>query len=937
MNLKILIPTIAVFLLAVYIVFALVPTQDRPTLAEVDGGLTGTNQSGAGGTKPIIFNWNFHFLDNLNASRWLNEPTLISFWPLDQNNASDIVGNNDGSKVNSAVGVSNCKVEGCFDIERGTNDYLSVAPVGMGFSSSDPITECAWIKPETLFEQMGILSVGSANPGGTEFSITASGKLVFGPIGTGTTRTSSDIVVINKWQYVCIVHEGGETSSSKTHFYYNTIEQASDGATFTPAYNSGDSRIGRTIDSTFDGLIDEVILFKRNLSRNEIIILYNAGKNGTMRINESDYSGTIGDYQFETFACDTVDGCSTGLNDTGPVITTDFKEFTLTADDTYDGVSINNFTVTIDNGSFSFNDSTENGSLHIFNSTVPSFNVTYNITFRSNESGGYFNRTFLINLTNGGSFVTDIFQAIARINISEAVSGIKINDFNVSVPLQVNKSNSSGFATLFLRAGDYNISINSDDHLTTGGSFTVGNLDDKFFNFTMGTANLTITAISGGSSINDFNTSITLLSTGFTETKETNIGKVIFLTIPGTYNITMNSTDFAFASQTITIVTGNILPNITFNLFSTNSINISIFDEELNELIDSITVTLILDHENQRFTNTTDSGLTFLTGLFDGLWNLLASTIFHDQREYIFTIVPQTSTSLNIYLLNSSNGETKTFTVKNKQDQTLPDSTVSISNKINNTFVAIAQSVTNFAGQVNIFLSSTNKYRFTVEAPGFTTKVFDLVPVVDSYNIIMDPIDSIDFTTEFDRVNFATFPVSHIITPQENQNFSIITSSEVGLISYFGLNSSFNSTENIITNVSGSVAGGTATILINTSLFNATTIGVDFFIKLSGEDEIRFHRDFRTSVFITPGNHSIVSFADKYKDRFSDVFKSLLVVIAAVAVIISLAEMGSPAVINGVVGVVIIIGGAIVGWIPTTTAFIVGFITIGMFLLRRGD
>ncbi|HEC66660.1 MAG TPA: hypothetical protein ENI23_15395 [bacterium] len=621
-----------------------------------------------------------------------------------------------------------------------------------------------------------------------------------------------------------------------------------------------------------------------------------------------------------------------------PVVDPELSEFTITGIDTSDGVSLENITITIFNTSDSFDFTTGNGTILVNNRTIAKFNVTYNVTFASNESGVYINRTFRkINISEGGSFIGDIYQAILRINVSEVITNISITDFNTTLLSQKNKSNATGFTTLFLRAGSFDVSLDAAGWMTTGTNGSIKNLEDNFLSMVMGTSNLTVTALSSDGTVNDFNTTRILLSTGFTETTETNTGKVIFPSIVGTFNITMNSTGLAFASQPIIISAGNTLPNITFNLFSSNSINITIFDEELNELLNSTIVTLIMDHVDQKFTNTTISGSSFFIDLFDGLWNLLASTPFHNQREYIFTIVPQSTSSLNVYLLNSSNGEPKTFTIKNKKDQTIPDATVTVSNKINTTFVTVAQSISDFAGQVNIFLSSSNEYRFTIEAPNFNTKIFDLVPVVQSYNIILDEIDIIDFTTVFDRVSYTILPSSNILTPSDGQNISIITSSPEGIISYFGLNSSFNSTSERITNVSGSPSGGTATILINTSLHNSTTIPVDFFIKLPGEEIILIHKDYRTSLFVTPGNHSAQNFADKYKDQFSEVFKALIVVLVAVAVILSLAEMGAPAVINGVAGTVIIIAGAVVGWIPLFAAIFISFIILGMYALRRGD
>jgi len=610
--------------------------------------------------------------------------------------------------------------------------------------------------------------------------------------------------------------------------------------------------------------------------------------------------------------------------------------FALTGTDTYDGSALENITVFITNSSFSFSQSTSNGTIILLNSSF-TFNSTYDIKFASNQSGGYFNHSFnSINITEKGSFQGDLFQSRVIVNAKEVITNNTILSFTASVPLQTNSSNSTGQSVLLLKAGSYDLIGDAAGYMLRGFNFTVNPKQEINVNITLGTANLTVTALSSAGVINYFNTTITLLSTGFSETIETNTGTAVFPAIPGFFNVSINPADWTFDHKTITITTEDTLPNITFNLFSKNSINITIFDEETNEIIDYTTTTLIMDHISQKFTNTTGSGNVFFIELFDGLWDLLISTALHNQREYIFTIVPQTTSRLNVYLLNSSNGDLTTFNIKNKEDQTLPGSTISVSNKINNTFVTVAQSVSDFAGQSNIFLSSTNEYRFTIEADTFTTKIFDLVPLANAYDIIMDPIDALDFTTIYDVLSYTMIPAS-ILTPQQEQNISFITSSPLGYISYFGLNSSFNSTTNRITNVSGSLAGGTASIFINTTDHTGTHIPVDFFIKIAGEPEIRIHHSYRTSLFITPGNISSVSIADKYKDSFTNVGKSLIIVIGAVAVILSLAEAGAPALANGIAGAIVIIFGVIIGWISPAVGIIITFITVTMVIFRRAD
>lgn len=607
--------------------------------------------------------------------------------------------------------------------------------------------------------------------------------------------------------------------------------------------------------------------------------------------------------------------------------------FTLEVSDRYDGTTINNFTAIIFNSTDVLINSTTTGSI-----IYPDLSGIFNISINSTQGGGYFNLTFG-DIDTSSDFQARIYQAILYINVSEVITGDQIVNFHASALLQSNTSNNTGFATLFLKADDYNISVNATGYLDTSDNVSFLPLEAKTITIELGTANLTVTANSviSGDSITQFNTSMILLSTGFTDTQETLTGTVIFKTIAGTYNVTINASGFTTANELITITPTDTLPNITFNLFTENSINITIIDEELNQIINFTTTTILFDHNATQFTNSTTTGTMFVDTLLDGFWDILVSTPLHDPRHYFFTVTPQTHTDLTVYLLNSSNGETKTFNVKNSQDQVISGALITVSNKVNNTFVTVAQKFSDFAGQATIFLRSDREYRFTIEATGFSTKVFNLEPIQSSYNIILDSIDIIDFTTIFDEVSYSILPVSDIITISETRNFSIITSSPTGLITYFGLNSSFNSTVRI-TNVTGSPAGGTASLIIDLTNQSGSTVSIDYFIKLSNQDIIEIHRDYYVGVTAaTAGNFSAAFFADKYKDDFNNVMKALLVVVGAVAVILSLAEVGVPAAISGPAGAMVIIAGAIVQWIPKTIAFIVGLITIGMFMLRRGE
>ena len=624
---------------------------------------------------------------------------------------------------------------------------------------------------------------------------------------------------------------------------------------------------------------------------------------------------------------------------TSPPVDPGLQEFTITGTDAYDASSLTNITVLFDNSTFAFNASTVNGTLIINNNSIPSFNSTYNLTFRVNDSGGYFNVSYPdTNLTQFGSLIGSAFQSLLYINASEVVTENAIIGFRVFSPLKTNLSNSSGFGRLLLNAGSYNISGNGTGNFVATNQISIGVLEEQTITLEMGSSNLTVTANSviSGSAINTFIINLSVPSLEYSQNRSTTTGSLVFPTIPHTYNVSITAAGFASASQTITVTSGNDFPNVTFNLFTENSINITIFDEETIEIINYTETTLIFTHNLSQFTNTTTTGATFIDDLIGGSWDILASTPIHSQRHYFVTITANSHTNLNMYLLNSSNGETKFFNLKNKQDQAITGALVSVSNQINNTFVTVAQKESDFAGQANIFLSSANEYRFTIEAPGFNTKVFDLEPVQTTYNIILTSEDDVEFTTVFSKVSYTILPSSTLLDNSQAQNISIIVSSPEGLVSYFGLNSSFND-EIRITNVSGSVSGGTASININLSNHTGSRVPVDFFIKLSGTDIIQVHRTYFVSSLANVSNYSIDSFAKRYSGNFTNVMKAVIAVGSVTAVIISFAEMGVPPAISGVIGSMGIIAWSIVGWISRTAAFIIALITIGMFMLRRGD
>lgn len=604
--------------------------------------------------------------------------------------------------------------------------------------------------------------------------------------------------------------------------------------------------------------------------------------------------------------------------------------FTLTLVDTYDGGAINNFNIVISNETEDYFNVSTTGSI-TFDNFTGLFDISVNAT-----DGGYFNKTYEdVNVSD--DLTADLYQVILYVNASEAITGDKINIFTGAAPLQSNDTNATGWIKLFLKEGLYNISANASGYLDAQVELDLTAMDEVEETVILGTANLTVDAFSmiSGNIISDFSVNLTEMIVDYKENKSTTNGSMIFKVIDGSYNLSITAAGFASDHQVITIPVEETLPNVTFSLYTENSINITIYDEETQQIINYTTTTIVFDHNISRETETTDNGTLYKDDLFDGLWDIAASTDFHYQRHYFITIITGSHNTLDIWLLNTSEGEVKTFNIINQRDEPLEDVFMTITNKVNDSYVTVAQKYSDVAGQLNVLLKSTTEYRIMLEADGYTTKTFDLEPAEAEYTIVLKTTEDIIFEVIEDKVSYIILPNSSIVTPLDHLNLSILASSEGGYISYFGLNTTFGGTL-YLTNITGSVGGGTASIVLNTSNISGITIDVDHFIKLSGEDILIIHKSYYASN-VTGTNYSAMFFAQKYKDDFTDVIKAIVSVLVAVAVIATFAELGVPVAITGIVGSLILVGFSILGWLPYIITTIIAIIIIGMYIIKRGD
>jgi len=231
-----------------------------------------------------------------SASQCVTPPSgLISWWPGD-GNANDIEDGNNGSLVNGATFATG-KVGQAFILD-GTNDYVEI-PDNPNLTPSS-ITLDAWVKPDVISGNPPIVSkYNSNNPSVNGVSwvllMFASGQVRFvvfqdaaGNIARGID-TDNAVLSAGIWQHVAATFD---LATQEIKIYVNGVDVPSTlipgaSSTITSIADSNTPvRIGTFVnslgnfDAFWDGLIDEVDIYNRAFTAQEIQSIYNAGSAG---------------------------------------------------------------------------------------------------------------------------------------------------------------------------------------------------------------------------------------------------------------------------------------------------------------------------------------------------------------------------------------------------------------------------------------------------------------------------------------------------------------------------------------------------------------------------------------------------------------------------------------------------------------------------------
>jgi len=198
--------------------------------------------------------------------------------------AYDFSRNGNNGTATGATWSSSGKFSGAFTYD-GTNDFINVSiPSGSTLDiDSNPMTIAAWIKPNTVSAQQAVIARGksdgvAAGNDGYGLWINSSGKINVGSFGGGNFDGNS-VLPANTWYHVAVIINGASSA-----LYINGLDNTPTSHAVNVVASSQPLKIGASRNLTdtadmrfFNGSIDELAIWNRSLSSQEIQSLYSSG------------------------------------------------------------------------------------------------------------------------------------------------------------------------------------------------------------------------------------------------------------------------------------------------------------------------------------------------------------------------------------------------------------------------------------------------------------------------------------------------------------------------------------------------------------------------------------------------------------------------------------------------------------------------------------
>lgn len=565
---------------------------------------------------------------------------------------------------------------------------------------------------------------------------------------------------------------GGFSSSAWTHVVVtydgNSIYTWVDGSNIgSDATYTGDTRSGQETNLSIGReqvnggsynyqtlLIDEIAIYRHNLTASDVATLYNNGsgydpysgpppapESGNFTIfaidnktgnNITIFSAVVDNVTYNTttswIVTDVLHNDTGAHNITIYRITGDYQNITtlnynvstnltaslkpywqVTLSDQWDNSAINGFNATI------------NGTLH----TTTTDTLITDITFDSSnstavlEASEYFPKTFL-DQSPYGDTAYELFQAQIDLSATEIITG------NTLTGLFWTGSNSTT-STFYIKAGNYNITFQNSSYFNRTQQFTVSALSNgsqTIQNVYSSILNITAVSLVDGSSISNFTINISSESLTYNATHNTTDGNVTIYLLNATYyNLTIDAPGFEIPNSSTEIYVTSSPFSHQFNLYTTNSINFTFLDEETGTVVYNVSVELISDVAS--YNDTAVNGTLYMDLISPSTYAIRYVAAGYSERFYYFNLQNRSHTDLTLYLLSNTTATEVTAIVYDEGNNFVEDATIKVLkyDLTTNSYIVMEVVQTNFEGEAKLNLVlNTEFYKFMIEYPLGTLK-----------------------------------------------------------------------------------------------------------------------------------------------------------------------------------------------------------------------
>jgi hypothetical protein len=488
--------------------------------------------------------------------------------------------------------------------------------------------------------------------------------------------------------------------------------------------------------------------------------------------------------------------------------------------------------------------------------------------------------TRYINITYNPSIPSTNDTTISFYNIT-----LLNNDLSINTTIKSNNTiNLSYYWDSFtnnLTTGNYYIKVLSTDNNTnTAYSIQLINISRN------SELNVTVKLIFDNSTLTNYTLNITNELTGTIETYNTTTNITTINIIKGNnYTLKVDKIGYAIMNYTGLSFT-QTFNNYTFYLYTDNSVLINIYDESTLTIINTSLVSITFSNNITSLVYTTTNGTYYKAGLTDGLWEVKFYSTNYSYRTYFITVNNRSFQNLNAYLVPSA--FTSVFTIRNSLTlETLEGVSFTVERLSNSSYVIVESKFSDIGGNVQIGFLPGIEYRFILSKTGYTSKTFNLNPIIfNAYNVYLDKISSLNNTLDYGGVSVIFYPKTFYNNRANTLTFTItspegvLTNYNIGIQAPGGSNST-----------SGSNAiGETFTInfnISNATLFDRVNITYNYTSTTGGLKIYRIQYEIIGAGNV--GNYTIANL--KNREYGLGTFEKVLLVMVGMVIIVGFAFM----------------------------------------------